>query len=95
MSDLLAVTGLAAARTWEVDPPKMSAALLGSATSLATSPAELVVLIATIVLASLRAGVSVTGIALTRRGTYLLTGLTIALLVIFTLLVVLRFRTLG
>jgi hypothetical protein len=73
----------------------MSGVLLASARSLAASPAELVVLVVTVVLLSIRSWTSVAKVALTRRGTHLLTGLTVLMVVLFFLLVIFRFRTLG
>ncbi len=69
--------------------------LLASASSLATSPAELTVLVACIVLLSLRAWSDVTDVALTRRVSQTLTYVTLLLVLLFVVLAVVRFRTLG
>ncbi|MGA7834262.1 MAG: hypothetical protein WCA31_03555 [Acidimicrobiales bacterium] len=73
----------------------MIAVLLPSATSLATSPAELIVLITTIILMSVRAWTGITHAGLTQRASHVLTGATSVLIVIFFLLVIFRFKTLG
>jgi hypothetical protein len=73
----------------------MSFLVLASVTSLVTSPAELLVLIATIVLLSIRSYISVMGVGLTRRGALVLTNLTLLLAIVFFVLVIVRFKTLG
>jgi hypothetical protein len=69
--------------------------LLASARSLANSPAELIVLITTIVLLSIRAWAGIASVRMTRRANLSLTYLTIILVVLFFFLVFFRFRTLG
>ena len=73
----------------------MSNVLLASAVSLSTSPVELVILIASMILLSLRTWIGLTGVVLTRRATQLLTGTTLFLILIFLVLVYVRFRALG
>ena len=73
----------------------MSNVLLASAASLSTSPVELVILVANIFLLSLRTWIGVTGVVLTQRATQLLTGTTLFLILIFFVLVYVRFRALG
>jgi hypothetical protein len=69
--------------------------LLASAASLANSPAELIDLIATIILLSLRSWIDVTNVGMTRRMNLWLTNLTLTLVVLFFVLVFFRFKTLG
>lgn len=73
----------------------MIAVLLPSATALATSPAELIVLIATVILMAVRVLTGITRTGLTQRASRVLTSATSVLIVIFFLLVIFRFKTLG
>jgi hypothetical protein len=73
----------------------MNIALFASAASFAESPAELIVLIATTMILSLRVWIGVTGVTIKRSAHYLLTSLSIALIIIFVILVMFRFETLG
>lgn len=73
----------------------MSNVLLASAASLSTSPVELVILVASIILLSLRTWIGVTGVVLTQRATQLLTSTTLFLILVFFVLVYVRFRALG
>jgi hypothetical protein len=85
-----AVQGLLAIESFQV-----SAMLLASAASLANSPAELIDLITTIILLSLRSWIGVTNVGMTRRMNLWLTNLTITLVVLFFVLMFFRFKTLG
>lgn len=73
----------------------MIAVLAASAAALATAPAVLVTLIATILLLALRAWTQVTGLTLSRQVHRLLDGSIGALCVLFLILVVVRFITVG
>jgi hypothetical protein len=73
----------------------MSNVLLASAASLSSSPVELVILVASIILLSLRTWIGVTGVVLTQRASQLLTSTTLFLILVFFVLVYVRFRALG
>jgi hypothetical protein len=65
------------------------------AASLATSPLELIVLIATVIVLCVRAIVGITGVGITKRTSLIFTNVTLAMVAIFAILVVYRFRVLG
>ena len=90
-----AVTVVAVARLLAIESLKVSAVLQASAAALANSPAELIVLLTTIVLLSIRAWAGITDTRMTRRANVSLTYLTLTLVVLFFFLVFFRFRTLG
>lgn len=73
----------------------MGDVLISSAASLSISPAELILLIVCIVLFSLRAWSGVLGVTLARGVSQLLTSATTFLVVLFLVLVVIRFKALG
>jgi len=73
----------------------MIAVLAASAAALATAPAVLVITVAVLVLLSLRAWTGIRGIALTRQVHLLLDGTIGALLLLFVVLVAVRFVTVG
>jgi len=73
----------------------MSVQLAASGAALATAPAVLVVLVAVLLLLALRAWTQITGVTLTKQVFLLLDGTIGVLLVMFFVLVVVRFVTVG
>ncbi|HEV3212695.1 MAG TPA: hypothetical protein VGZ03_04790 [Acidimicrobiales bacterium] len=73
----------------------MTAVLAASAAALATAPAVLVTLVAALLLLALRAWTQISGLTLSQHVHRLLDGTIGALSVLFLLLVVVRFVTVG
>lgn len=71
----------------------MSSVMLGDAVAVASATALLVIIIASLVLLAIRAWSGTTGLVLTRRVSLLLNGSIVVLIVVFLLLVFVRFKT--
>jgi hypothetical protein len=68
---------------------------IASSSALDSAPAVLTPLVASVILLSIRAWSGATGAPLTRRVALLLDGVIVVVLVLFIILVYVRFRTLG
>lgn len=73
----------------------MTKALLASAVSFASSPTELILLIVTIIVLSVRAWMGIVGEGHSKRGNRPLTIVSLVLIAAFAILVIFRFKTLG